>query len=389
LLSKEQAVLFPFVFAVDVWLKTGKRPWDKPVKATFVAMAVAVAAYVVLRGVVLARPFHGGFDYFGDSGFLVRLLTVSRFWVVHYLFPMATGLALQADFARPFLPDASPWEGPGWLCLAFWSGLVAVSVRGTLSRTPLALWACVFFIPLLPTSHLLIHLDTIGAERFLYMPSIAFCVLAAMGLARLGAPARNAALALLLAAYSGLTVRRTLDWRDEKSYLEAALRANPVSAGAVSGLGVVLIQEGRLREARAAFEKAAGLNPRHPAPHYNLGRLELEAGNGAEAEKHAAKALGLYADDPDAWVLRGNAAALQHKGREAAEAYLRALELRPWDPAARYNLGRLLMASGRPAEAASQFEEYLLLAPGAPDEEETRRLAAELRAAAKGGGRGL
>lgn len=375
LLSKEQAVLFPLFLAaadhVDGSLRSSSR------RRLHLRLWGLTAASLALRFAVLGRPFHGGMDYFAGVPLLSKWLTVAKFWTLHYAAPMLTGLGLNADYSRPLFPDAGPGDAAAWLCLTLWLAAGAASLEALRRRKPAALLGAVFFLPLLPTSNLIIHLDTIGAERFLYTPSIAFCVLGGLAFARL--PAGAALWAPLLAVfYAWGAVARQRVWRDELSYATATVRDNPVSAGARSAYGVEMAKKGRLKEAEESFKQAITFNRNHPAPYYNLGRLYLEQGRLEEAEAALAK---LEGGDPDAdhFTLRAVVAERRGKPADAARYYARALVTRPWDAVAHFNLGRLSLAAGHRALAVEHFERYLQLAPDAADAEDIRALLRTLK----------
>ncbi len=372
LLTKEQAVVFPILLAASDWMHKVKRNW---VHAT---LWLVVTANMALRLVVLGRPFHGGHDYFADKGALVRLLTVAKFWVLHYAVPLVTGSGLCSDYSRPLIPDSAAGDVFAWLCLAFWVSLLLATTYGLWRKRPLGLLGIVFFLPVLPTSHLILKLDTIGAERFLYTPSIVVCVLAALALERLRLLARSLALVLLLTVYSIESAARAEIWRSEMAYAQASVRDNPVSAGARSTLGLALLRNGRAVEGETNFRKALELNPKHPAAYFNLGRLYYDQGRIAEADRMLAQVTG-DAADADVWVMRALIAERRGQLDYAATAYDRALTIRPWDATAHFNLGRLALATGHPAISTQHFRRYLEIAPEASDAPQVRELLEKRR----------
>lgn len=375
LLSKESSVAFPVLVAAADWVDGGlRRPQRRRLQAALWALT---AASLALRGLILDRPFHGGYDYFTGVPLWPRLLTVARFWALHYVVPMATGYGLRADYGRPFVPDATLVDAFAWACLGAWAAAAAATAWALRRRKPAGLLGLVFFLPLLPTSHLVIQLDTIGAERFLYAPSIAFCVLAALALARAPRPARAALAALWTAFYAARTLAREPVWLSEGAYARAAVRDNPVSAGARNSLGVWLAGQGRVDEARREFETAVAENPRHAVSYFNLARLDFEQRRQEDARRRLEQAArGGYAD-ADGWILL--AVLDERRGRVAlaAACYERALAIQPWNALAHYNLGRLDWLAGRRDEARAHFRAYLLYAPEAEDATRVRRLLAD------------
>lgn len=377
LLSKEQSVVLPVLLAMDDWTRGGAAALRRR-RALYGALLGLTAGYLALRAVILPDPFHGGYDYFLGVSLLPRLLTVARFWCFHYLAPMASGVGLCSDYSRPLIPDSGAGDPAAWLCLLFWVSLAAWSALAVWRRKPAGLLFWVFFLPLAPTSHLLIKLDTLGAERFLYLPSVAFCAAAALLWERLPARGRVPSLAAVVLAFAGLTLARAQVWQSPMSYYRAAVRENPVSAGARSGLGVELALSGKTGEAQAAFRQAVSLNPSHPAAWFNLAKLAWQEGRVDEARRDVEQSMRLGLVDSDALVLRGNIAEKQGAWREAAADYARAEQVRPWDALAHFNMGRLLQAAGRAQDAAREYRRYTTLSPDAPDAAQVSALAAAL-----------
>lgn len=377
-LSKEQAVVFPVFLAADDWVRGGRKAFTKDRRALYAGLLLLTAGYLLLRDFVLPDPFHGGYDYFTGVPLLSQALTVARFFCVHYLAPLGTGLGLSSDYSRPLIPDSPPSDAIAWLCLAAWLSAAAWAVRDVYRRRKGGLLFWLFALPLAPTAHVLIKLDTIGAERFLYLPSIAFCALLGWGLERLPKNARLAAVTVLCLAYAGLAAARAQIWFDEDRYYDAAIKENPVSAGARSGYGVQLALKGQAEAAKASFLKAVELNPRYPGADFNLGRLAYDQGNFDEADDHLKLALQKGLVDSDALILRGLIAERRKEPQRAAQFYLAAIAVKPWHPLAHFDLGRLLLASGKPAAAALEFRRYLSLDPQADDAAQISALCAKL-----------
>ncbi|HMB68550.1 MAG TPA: tetratricopeptide repeat protein, partial [bacterium] len=89
--------------------------------------------------------------------------------------------------------------------------------------------------------------------------------------------------------------------------------------------GRASMQEGRFREARAAFERQRELRPDSPKPWMNLGDLELATGNAAAAADCFEQAAEL---DPASWLAphrEGLALTRAGRPRQAVEAYGEAL----------------------------------------------------------------
>ena len=375
--SKEPAVLFPAAYAAADWTLRGRRPDHPARRAVYAGLGAVLVLFLIARTAVAGTGLKGGLPYFAGVSWPVRLLTLAGFWARHYLVPLVTGAFQGIDFTQPLLPLASPGDPAAWALLLGGLAIVGAAAREFPRRSPWAFWLFLAALFLLPSSQLLNETDTIGAERYLYAPSLAWC--AAIGWAadrgsrsRWTAPA----LAALLLWYGGRTLLRSGIWSDELSFFTASVRENPVAASPRYSLGVALIRSGRTAEGEAQLRRALELGPREPGVYYNIGRLAWERGDLQGAEAAFRSALRLQADDADTLTALGMLAERRGAAAEAEARYREAVASRPWDPRARYSLGRLLAAQGR-KEAASHLREFLRLAPDDPLAPAARRLLKE------------
>lgn len=373
LLSKESAIAFPAILAIDDWCSgrlppSGRRRW------VWAGMAAVTLAYLGVRAWLLPEPFKGGVPYFEGQGPLARLLTVARFWGVWYVVPAAVGAPIAYDFARPWVADSTAADALAWLCLLGWAALALAGCRALKARRSWGVWCWVPFLWLAPTSHVFFELDTLGAQRLFYFPSIAVAVALAWLLGRRAGAAWSAVLAAWLVGLAGQSVRAAGDWTSNLRYYEAAVRRNPVSAGARLGLGAALLARGRRAEAASQFEHAARLKPGDWGPHYNLGKLLWEEGRRDEGRRLLERAAALEAGAADVWSQLALDAEARGDRKAAARHYRRALKARPRDKVARYNLGLLYWNSGRRELARRELGEFLELYPRDPDADTVRAL---------------
>ncbi len=142
----------------------------------------------------------------------------------------------------------------GWRDAAAWAALVVIVGLLILAfamrrRNPLVFWLAGFFgIALLPTSNLVVLIGSVMAERFLYLPSVAFAVgLAAAAWWRL--PRRFAAFALgaVLLLYAGRTWARNLDWQSSLTLTLADTKTAPKSARLHDALAKAYIEQDERR----------------------------------------------------------------------------------------------------------------------------------------------
>lgn len=377
LFVKEHALLFPIFLALSDWAFDGSAPWAPERRRVHAAMLALIAVYLVVRLGFLGIGFGGGEPYFADR--LTAALTVARFAFEHYLRPSLTGGGLCPDYARPLIADARASAMLSWPPLLLLAGAYAAGAYALLTRRAAwAFWLCAPSLFLLPTAHVLLPLDTIGAQRFFYLPSLGLA--AAFGVvwarARAASP-RTAAVcgAVFLAGQAWTCAAFVRAWRGPLPYYEAVLACNPVSARARAAYGTELILAGRAQDGEAQLADSVRLSPGLALPYYNLARYAWSRGDAAETGRRAAQCLARDPSVTDAWVLSGLAAQAGKRAAEAEKDFRRALALAPWNTTANYNLARLLMAAGRPADSIPHWRAFARYAPQDPDADRARALA--------------
>jgi tetratricopeptide (TPR) repeat protein len=146
----------------------------------------------------------------------------------------------------------------------------------------------------------------------------------------------------------GVLGRAVLEYRD-------GLRLKPDDARAHYNLGVALKNLGQLVEAEAECRTAVRLLPDYTEAQFMLADIMADLGRLVEAEAGYRTAIRLQAEFADA-VYYNLATVLEAQGRleDAEGAYREALRLNPEFPDAHCNLGRLLLQTGRFAEALEE-----------------------------------
>jgi hypothetical protein len=275
--------------------------------------------------------------YFESQGLSIRLLTMARFMVLHYVKPMLMGWGLCADYTRPALTDANLHAWGPWLCLIVLLGIIGAALLAALKRrTPLALGVLIFFGLLFPVSNLWVRLEVIGAERFLYLPSLGYCFglgLLAEKASRSRAWVRAAGIFFLVSlalGYGWNTVQRNKVWQSEAAFWETTARDAPGSPRAWNGLGGVRMGQKIYPEALEDFNRALALNPMLLDAHYNMATCFLLKGDVTRAKK----------------------------------GYIYVLQRKPYDPATLFHLAMLAENEGDYKSAAGYYRTMLIANPG-------------------------
>ena len=116
---------------------------------------------------------------------------------------------------------------------------------------------------------------------------------------------------------------------EAKRHLEKILESVPDHTGAHHHLAVICSREGRPLEAVAHCQQALEANPDFFTAHMTLALILADSGNLSEAEKHLKKATLLEPDNPQANYYYGYLLHRQGRPQDAASYYTRAVELDP------------------------------------------------------------
>lgn len=376
LLFKEPAVLL--LGMVGVWdVARGGRAWSlRQWLGRYAPLAIALALYAGLRLHALAglgrTVRHSNL---GLGGYVLNALAL----LAQYLGALA--LPLELNSFHVFEPVASPWAPQVLSGLAALGGLV-IAAAVFWRRAPQALVALSWcLLPLLPVLYIPALGSNAFAERYLYLPSVGFVLLVGMGLEALGRrPVVLGALAVGVLAGGIATAKRNTVWHDNLS-LWLDVQAKSSEAPQIhEGLGLALLDKGRVTEAIAHLERA----PRDSAPaQRNLGVAYAREGRFQEAEAMLQQAVRLEPDNAGAW----SNLCLVHKNLKQLERALEecgnAARLAPDLPEVRTSHGQVLLLAGRLDEAEQSLQAALSLKPDfIPARRLLERLARERQRAA-------
>ncbi|KAK6319992.1 hypothetical protein J4Q44_G00090990 [Coregonus suidteri] len=235
-------------------------------------------------------------------------------------------------------------------------------------------------IPFLPATNLFFYVGFVIAERVLYIPSMGFCLLLAVGLRSLYVRLRrrssrtvlvycSAAMVLL---FGVKTVLRNQDWQNEEMLYKSGIYVNPAKAW--GNLGNVLKNQGKMVEAEQAYRNALYYRRNMADMLYNLGLLLQENNKFSESLHYYKLAIGSRPTLASAYLNTG--IVLMNQGRldEAKRTFLTCADIPDEnlkDPHAHkssvtsclYNLGKLLHEQGHQEEALSVYKEAVQKMP--------------------------
>ncbi|XP_050929487.1 protein O-mannosyl-transferase TMTC2 isoform X1 [Lates calcarifer] len=235
-------------------------------------------------------------------------------------------------------------------------------------------------IPFLPATNLFFYVGFVIAERVLYIPSMGFCLLVAVGMRSLYIRLQRRSFrtmlvycsAALVLLFGVKTVLRNQDWQNEEMLYKSGIYVNPAKAW--GNLGNVLKSQGKMEEAEQAYRNALYYRSNMADMLYNLGLLLQESNKFSEALHYYKLAIGSRPTLASAYLNTG--IILMNQGRldEAKRTFLTCADIPDEnlkDPHAHkssvtsclYNLGKLLHEQGHQEEALSVFKEAIQKMP--------------------------
>jgi protein O-mannosyl-transferase len=375
LLSHAVAVSLPAVLLIlDVYplrrLGTGRGRWfgsaARPVwfeKAPFVMMSI------VFMGVAIAARSRAlAFVQQNDAPANVAQVC---YGIWFYIFKTVLPLDLVAVYPSPKEID---WLAPLFILSVV--GTLAMSVASLFLRQRwpglLAAWLS-YLVILAPNLGIMRISEQIGADRYSYIATLGWVIVAAACLCRLGqaySRSRPGAMGIIVLALGALvaliplTWNQCRTWRDSMTLWTHALTHGAGDSSEVhNNLGVELSRLGKFDLAEAHYNTALRLEPNYIAAHNNLGVELARQGKFEAAAVHYAEALRLK---PGYIAAHNNmGVALNHQGKfEAAEAHFaHTLRLDPSYVEAYNNMGVALASQGKFKAAASRYTEALRLNP--------------------------
>ncbi len=265
----------------------------------------------------------------------------------------------------------------GWLAFCTACGWVVLKI--TRNRA-MGWFLLLFFIAaMLPTSGL-VETSTLLADRYLYLPGVAFCLAAGIGLGRLiepGSVGRGYAAfsgALLLVTAAGLvavSLARQGDWRDRLSLWGRVVQVYPGHSLGHYNLADANAALGKKEKAIEHYRRALEINPGYGDAYAQLSTLELSLGRLEPAKYLIGKALELRPDRAEVWIKHGIIMAAAAQDSLAEASFKRAVEINDnWAWAGHFNLGMLYAGRGETGRAESELKLALekALASGRPAE---------------------
>lgn len=363
LLAKESAITFLAVVPLAL-LVAGREKAE--LKRTMIPLAIAAVVFLVLRQIAIGggRPPLPELmnNPFLEASLGQRIGTTFLTWAI-YLRLLFFPHPLTVDYYPYHVPLVGIAHPGALLGLALAIAVLICGVRNWRGRIGFALLyiALTFSI----VSNLFFNIGAFMAERFFYAPSLGFCLLLAMVIARQKKQVACAAIIAIAVLGSLKTVSRNLAWKDDITLFATDVATSANSAFSHFNYGVRLTQRGEESDhalARQHLERAIEIHPTHGMARQFLGSACYEMGDKVAAMKAMEHLLTISPNNFNAQI---NLGLWKLPAYDQAIPHLRtAQQLRPDDRDANFHLGLALLQQGTaPAEALPLLQKSVEIDP--------------------------
>ena len=371
MLCKEVAIVFPIFIALREWQdrsdqETLRARLSRVFRRTLPFFAAAVV-YMGLRYAVLGFISKAEPKTAGVTGAQV-LLTIPSV-LLSYARLLFVPYPLAITYPSGYVASASDPR--------FWAAALAIVVivagawwlvRSSAAGRKALLFLILFLLPVLNLKAFnpqesLIH------DRYLYLPSVGFCILIVMGLAWLSAKFSTpqsvfrTATALVAGVLLLLTFHQNQSWQNDLVMARGALTLNPHSPFLLNYIGAYYSQRNQNANAEQNYLEALAYDSKYYDALSNLGDLYRTQGRLTEAEQSYLKAIEFGAPYADTRYNLGVTYTSQGRYEDATRALMDALEIDPSLTAARYNLAWNYDQLGKSNLAEQAYVETLRYKP--------------------------
>lgn len=319
LMAKENAITFLAIVPLSYFIFTDAK-WGKIAFQT-IPFLLAALLFLAIRGAVLEGNFGGNVSMELMNNPFIKI-EGNRWLLFTFSEKMATitytlGKYLQLlFFPHPLTHDYYPrhvdlmsWSN--WkviLSVLAHIGLGVYALWGLLKKKPISYAILFYLITLTIVSNIVFPIGTNMAERFIFMPSVGFCLAISFLFSRFlkkettSFPIPLAIVGIIIAAFSIKTVTRNFVWKDNFTLFTTDIEVSKNSAKLRNSVGGDLtrvaleqkddsIKKGMLQEAVIHLKEAIRIHPTYKNAYLLLGNAQYHLADYINAEKNYSTAL--------------------------------------------------------------------------------------------------
>lgn len=376
LCSKEMAASLPLIIILYIYFFSQQKERKKLFVSVLPFFLIVLLWIIVVGRFELQGKFVGEHELYYGSSFgsklHLRVLLSIGTSILRYIWVSFLPLNLVIVYPRQ-IESFTPSSKEIFSLLILIAILIAVLRLKKFSKEA-SFSIFYFFISLLPISQI-IPFSVVYGERWLYIPSLGFCLLVAILLKRLffDKNLKKTGVLLLVSItcfYSFVTIARNRDWKEQVTLLEKNVNIYPRSMYAQLFLAEEYIKKEDYEKALYRIRTAHEMYPNLFEPYFWLGKYYAEKGPHNEAIRTFSNLLRDFPDkcknNADFYYYFGVAYAKGKLYDQAISHYQKALTLRPLRPFNRevYNsIGNAYFHKNEFSQAIESYKSSLNIDP--------------------------
>ena len=306
-----------------------------------------------------------------------------------YLWLLIFPVTLVYDYSFNTIPLVSLASPKSFVPFLIYGALVIYAIRNFKKKNKVSFGILFFIITISIVSNVLLIIESTMAERFLYMPSLGYCIAMVMLLSTfiktkntdgvfrqiLKSPVLLLFFTVII-IYSGRTVARNMEWKDNLTIFTADLKSSPNSARVLHAYGSTILFEKAMKERDKnkknehllevikTLEKAGSVLPEDAGQLYHLGIAYKELGDTKNAIAVFRKSV-LYAepDVAEKYLAAGFADGMEKKYDDAISNLKKGVQIDSSSVDVWNYLGSICSEAGRMEESKQAFKKMIALEP--------------------------
>lgn len=287
LLSKEISITMPgLVMLVDFFtISPTEKFWVKIkaiVKRVWPLLVIA-GIYLILRATAL--NFNNSFNFYTDdsefgSNIFIRLLTFGRIFITYLglmLAPWSLHMERTVTVARSIF---EPMVIAGWISLG---GIIYAAIKLYRVLPAISLGLIWFLITLIPVSNIIVPINGMLYEHWLYVPLIGFFIaLVSIGNWLYKKPRYRwpmiSLMLIIIIFFSVRTIKRNIEWADPIRLYTQTIKYSPNSYRVLNNLGMEYANRGDAANAEKYYLQAIDADDSVAVAYHNLANLRRGEG---------------------------------------------------------------------------------------------------------------
>ncbi len=396
LLSKENAIAYLGIIPIALYFLYNNE--IKVISRITLFLIVPTVLFIFMRSEILGfNPFTGVSNELMNNPFMKVVKGMSQpmdFFekagvITYALFEYLRLLIFPHPLTHDYYPKQIPVLGlfsvKSILAIVIYAGMILFVLFRIRKYPVISVSIISYLFPLFLVSNILFPIGTNMGERFLFMPSVGFCIVLAylfITSKKWRLETAMYTIGALVLLYSIKTITRNPAWHDNLTLFTTDVKTSKNSAKIHNGIAGVLLEEipslkdsTEIRrvtsKARVELEKALAIHPMYSEAQLQLGNVNYYEKNYEEAIAKYNIVLKRLPDDEDAF--KNLQMALRERGRQIgmqtgdvalAKEYLKqALGMNPKDAEAAMLMGIAEGTSGNYSEALNYFNKAIVLEP--------------------------